>query len=230
MSLFQFAFSARLSLFRRILTPTVMGTVIMLTPVTVMPVIFDQLQSAPAGFPPSAAPLSAFATLLVITVIVLKAKGPLRLWAAIIGIVAGSLVAGAFGLYDIDRIADAPWAGLPNVEWPGLDSSFGPAFWGLLPAFLFISVVCTIQTISGSIAVQRVAWPSPRVADFRTTQGAVAAAATGNLLSGLAGTMPIGFRPTGTSMIELTGISSRRVGIACGGWLSLWLFFPRRSP
>ncbi len=227
LALFQFVFSARLSLFRRILTPTVMGTVLMLTPVTVMPVIFDQLKNVPAGAPPSAAPLSTLATLLVISVIVLKAKGPLRLWAPVIGIVAGSMVAGAFGLYEVDRVTEAPWVGLPDARWPGFDLDFGPAFWGLLPAFLFISVVCTIQTISGSVAVQRVSRSPPRAVDFRTTQGAVAADVTGNLLSSLAGTMPIGFRPTGTSMIELTGISSRRVGVAYGAVAIALAFLPK---
>ena len=52
--------------------------------------------------------------------------------------------------------------------------------------------------------------------DFRAVQGAVAADGTGNLLCSLAGTMPIGFRPMGTSMVELTGISSRRIGVAFG--------------
>ena len=227
LSLFQFVFSARLSLFRRVLTPTVMGTVLMLTPVTVMPVIFDQLKNVPAGTPPSAAPLSTLTTLIVISAIVLKAKGPLRLWAPVIGIFAGSMVAGAFGLYDVDRIAQASWVGLPRAEWPGIDLDLGPAFWGLLPAFLFMAVVCTIQTISGSVAVQRVSRSPPRAVDFRTTQGAVAADVTGNLMSGLAGTMPIGFRPTGTSMIELTGISSRRVGVAYGVVAIALAFLPK---
>ena len=43
--------------------------------------------------------------------------------------------------------------------------------------------------------------------------------ATGNLLSGLAGTMPLGFRPTGTSMVEITGIASRIIGSALGATL-----------
>ncbi len=51
LALFQLAFSVRLSLFRRVLTPTVTGTVMMLTPVTVMPVMFEQLQNVPAGAP-----------------------------------------------------------------------------------------------------------------------------------------------------------------------------------
>ena len=65
-SLFQFVLARRLSLFRRVLTPTVAGTVIMLIPVTVMPIIFDLLGRVPDGTPAEAAPLSALVTLLII--------------------------------------------------------------------------------------------------------------------------------------------------------------------
>ena len=227
LALFQIVFSTQLSLFRRILTPAIMGTVLMLTPVTVMPIIFDQLENVPAGAPPYAAPLSSLITILVIVAMVLKTKGKLRLWAPVIGIILGSAFSGVFGLYDIDRIAKSSWFGFPKMHWPGLDLSFGPAFWGLLPAFLFISIVCTIQTISGSIAVQGVSWPSPRSADFRKTQGAIAADGIGNILSGIFGAIPIGFRPYGTSMIELTGISSRRIGVAYGIVIIALAFFPK---
>ncbi|MYK39354.1 MAG: hypothetical protein F4049_03955, partial [Gemmatimonadetes bacterium] len=46
-SLFQFALAARLSLLRRILTPVVSGTVIMLIAVTVMPIVFGLLTDVP---------------------------------------------------------------------------------------------------------------------------------------------------------------------------------------
>ncbi len=216
MALLQFAFSARLALFRRILTPTVTGTIIMLTPVTVMPVIFEQLNNVPESTAPVGGPLSAGATLAVVVGIMLKARGALRLWAPIIGIVAGSLVAAAFGFYDTGRIASAPWIGFPKPAWPGIDLEFGAAFWTLLPAFLFITVVCTIQTISGAVGVQRVSWSRPRAVDFRAVQGAVATDSTGNLLSALAGTMPVGIRPTGTSIVEITGIGARTIGVASG--------------
>ena len=216
LALFQFAFSVRLSLFRRILTPTVTGTVMMLTPVTVMPVILEQLENVPAGTPPVAAPLSALTTLVVIAAIVLKARQGLRLWAPVIGIVAGSAVAALYGLYDFARIGQASWIGIPGAEWQVPDLDFGPAFWMALPAFLFVGLVATIQTISGAVAIQRVSWAGSRAVDFRAVQGAVAGDAAGNLLSGLAGTMPLGFRPTGASMVELTGVSSRRIGVAFG--------------
>ena len=216
LALFQFAFSVRLSLFRRILTPTVTGTVMMLTPVTVMPVILEQLENVPDGTPPLAAPLCALTTLVVIAGIVLKARQGLRLWAPVIGIVAGSSVAAGYGLYDFALIGRAAWIGVPQAEWRVPDLDFGPAFWTALPAFLFVGLVATIQTISGAVAIQRVSRAGPRAVDFRAVQGAVAGDAAGNLLSGLAGTMPLGFRPTGASMVELTGVSARRVGVALG--------------
>ena len=120
------ALSARLSLLRRILTPTVTGTVIMLIPVTVMSHVFNMLKDVPDGVPAVAAPLSAFATVLVIAGSVLKGTGVLRLWAPVIGVVAGSAVAGIFGLYDIARVIEASWIGLPQGAWPGFDLDFGP--------------------------------------------------------------------------------------------------------
>ncbi len=46
-SLFQFLLAARLSLLRRIFTPVVSGTVIMLIAATVMPIVFDTLGQVP---------------------------------------------------------------------------------------------------------------------------------------------------------------------------------------
>ena len=89
-ALFQILLSARLALFRRILTPTVSGTVIMLIPVTVVQFVFGLLEDVPEGSPALAAPLSALATAVLICGISLKAAGALRLWAPVIGVVAGS--------------------------------------------------------------------------------------------------------------------------------------------
>ena len=80
-ALFQFVLAARFSLLRRVLTPTVAGTVIMLIAVTVMPIVFDTLKDVPEGAPPLSAPLSALVTVLVITGLTPKATGSLRLWA-----------------------------------------------------------------------------------------------------------------------------------------------------
>lgn len=227
MALVQILFSYKLLLFRRILTPTVTGTVMLLLPVTVMPILFDQLTNVPDGASELAAPLCAITTLAVIVGLMLIGSGSFRLWSPLIGIIAGSIVAGLFGIYDIDRVLDASWVGIPTTHWPGVDLEFGPLFWGLLPAFVFIALVCTIQQISGSVAIQRVSWRPVRAVDFRSVQSAISSEGIGNLIAGFAGIAPLGYRPTGATMVEITGISSRHVGFALGIVLIAIAFLPK---
>ena len=226
-SFFQFILASRLSLLRRILTPAVAGTVIMLIPVTVMPIIFGMLKDVPEGSPALAAPLSALVTVMVIACIALKATGSLRLWAPVIGVVVGSVVAGAFGLYNVALVAGASWVGLPDGEWPGLDLGFGGVFWSLLPAFVFVTLVGAIETIGDAVAIQRVSWRGTRAVDFRAVEGAVGADGVGNLLSGLAGTVPNTTYSTSISVTELTGVASRRVGVAIGIIFVVLAFLPK---
>lgn len=214
-SLFQFSLASRLSLFRRILTPGVAGTVIMLIPVTVMPLIFDMLTDVPGGSL-SAAAFAALTTVLVIAGLALKARGTLRLWAPVAGVAAGSVVAGFFGIYDANLIAEATWLGVPSGGWPGLDLSFGPTFWALLPAFAFVTLVGAIETIGDAVAIQRVSHRRAQAVDFRAVQGALTADGMGNLLSGLAGTMPNTTYSTSVSVTDLTGVGARTVGMAVG--------------
>ena len=226
-AVFQFAFSARLSLFRHVLTPTVAGTVIMLIAVTVMPIIFGMLTEVPEGAPALGAPLSAIATLVTVCAIALKATGALRLWAPVIGVLVGSVVAAYFGLYDTGRVAAASWIGIPAVGWPGFDLEFGAAFWSLLPAFIFVTLVGAIETIGDSVAIQRVSWKRRKAVDFRAVQGAVAADGMGNLLSGLAGTVPNTTYSTSVSVTELTGVGARVVGVVLGIVMVAFAFFPK---
>ena len=226
-ALFQFVLAARLSLLRRVLTPTVAGTVIMLIAVTVMPIVFDTLKDVPESAPSLSAPLSALVTVLVITGLALKATGSLRLWAPVIGVVVGSLVAGLFGIYDLASVAGAAWIGVPARGWPGFDLSFGPVFWALLPAFVFVTLVGAIETIGDGAAIQRVSWRRPRAVDFRAVQGAVSADGAGNLLSGLAGTVPNTTYSTSIAVTELTGVGARSVGVAIGAIFVAVAFLPK---
>ena len=110
-SLFQFLLAARLSLLRRIFTPVVSGTVIMLIPVTVMPIVFDTLKDVPDCASPAAAPTVAIVTLGIIAALVLRAPATWRLWSPVIGIVAGCSAGSFFGLYDVRHVLEAPWVG-----------------------------------------------------------------------------------------------------------------------
>ena len=226
-SLFQFLLSSKLSLFRRLLTPTVAGTVLMLIAVTVMPLIFDMVAASPEGAPAASGPVCAAVTLAVVIVIALRSTGSLRLWAPVIGIAVGSVVAALFGIYETDGIGQAAWFGLPDADWPGFDFGFGGEFWALLPAFVFVTLIGAIETIGDSVAIQRVSWRKPRAVDYRAVQGAVAADGTGNLLSGLLGTMPNTTYSSSISLVELTGVAARRVGVAIGGSFIVMALLPK---
>ncbi|MCY3829143.1 MAG: hypothetical protein OXF89_08415 [Rhodospirillaceae bacterium] len=226
-ALLQLLLSARLALFRRILTPAVSGTVIMLVPVTAMPIVFDMLGDVPDGSPAHAAPSIALVTLLAILGISLKGTAKLRLWAPMIGVVMGTGLAAFFGLYDLDRIAAASWIGLPDISIPGFDLDFGPDFWALLPAFLLTAVIGSIRAMSSSTALQRVSWRRQRPVDFRAVQGTVAVDGMSNLLCGLAGTIPNSTYSHAAPIIEITGVAARAVAVATGAVFVALAFLPK---
>ena len=226
-SLFQFLLSARLSLLRRIVTPVVAGTVLMLIAATVMPIVFGMLGDIPEGISTPAAPLTASVTLVVVVVVSLRAPRSLQLWAPLIGVVVGCGVAAAFGMFDYQGVLDAPWVGIPDVGgWPGFQLPT-EAFWALLPAFVVVTIVGAIETIGDSVAIQQVSRRRPRAGDFRLVQGALNADGVGNLLSGIAGTVPNTTYSSSISIVTITGIAARRVGIYTGLFFILLVFSPK---
>ena len=224
----QFVLAAKLSLFRKIFTPTVAGTVLMLIPVTLAPIILRKLDDVPADAGPAAAPVTAAVTLAVIAAVSLRARGAWRLWAAALGILAGSAAGGlGYGIYDTERVLEAAWIGWPALAWPGIDLGFGPDFWALLPAFVILTFVGALDTIGDGIAIQRISWRRPRAIDFQSIQGALAADGLGNLLSGLAGTMPNTTYAHSIAVADLTRVTARAVGVCAGVIFIVLAFLPK---
>ena len=228
-SLFQFFLASRLSLLRRIFTPVVSGTVIMLIAVAVMPIIFDTLKEVPENVSPLAAPISALATLVVIALLIMRAPPSWRLWSPIIGILVGCAVAAPFGLYDFASVLQSPWIGVPFTSWPGVDLTPGIEFWALLPAFVVVTLVGAIETVGDGVAIQQVSRRNHRATDFRVVQGALNADGVGNLLSGLLGTLPNTTYSSSVSLAEVTGVASRRVGMVIGIIFLVLAFFPKAT-
>ena len=100
-------------------------------------------------------------------------------------------------------------------------------FWSLLPAFIFVTLIRAIETIGDSVAIQRVSWRKPRAVDFRSVQGAVAADGLGNLLSGLAATVPNTTYSSSIAVAEITGVAARLVGVYIGAVFVCLAFMPK---
>ena len=228
-SLVQFAFAAWLPVLRRIITPVVCGVSLMLISVSVIAVAVDKLAKVPEGTPLIASPLVVAATLGAAVVVSLKGSGRLRLWAPLLGILSGCIVAAVFNLYDLEFLKRASWFQLPDFSaWPGLDLTLGTEFWTLLPTFVIVTLVVAVKTGGDGVVMQQVSLRRSRAIDFRVVQGTVNASGLGGLLSGLAGTPPtVVYSPSSISLISLTGIAYRGIGYWIGIVLILIAFSPK---
>ena len=145
-----------------------------------------------------------------------------------IGIIVGSSVAAGLGIFDVDRILEAPRVGLPG-SGPGLGFDFGLSFWTLVPSFLFLGVIFPIQANGEAIALQRVSWRESRAVDFRQVQGAMAGGGISNLMAGLAGAVPNIINAGIVSFTQTTGVASRSVGYCIGFIFIALAFLPKVS-
>ena len=224
----QLIISRWLFILRRIVTPVVSGTVMMILSITLASVVFRLLNDS-SQVEPVAAPLTALATLMVAAALLLRGSAALRLWGPLVGIVVGCIVAFAFGIFEFDRVVQAPWIGLPGEWRPGFGFEFGISFWTLIPAFLFLGVIISIQANGEAIAMQQVAWRDNRAVDFRQVQGTLAGAGVSNMLAGIAGAVPNAINPGIIAFTQMTGMASRRVGYCIGLVFIAMAFVPKVS-
>ena len=230
-SLIPFALAAWLPLLRRIITPVVSGTALMLIAVTVMSIAFDRLKEVPEGTPLSAGLSVAAVTIGVATMLAMRATGVWRFWAPLIGIASGCAAAAYLGLYDVQPVIQAPYFALPDIAaWPGLDLRPSAEFWALLPVFSIVSLVTAVKTSGDGVVIQQISRVRPRAIDFRLVEGSVNTNGVGALLSGIAGTPPtVVYTPSCVSLINLTGVAARSVGYAIGIILFGLAFLPKAA-
>ena len=226
-ALVQFVLVSRLSLLRRIITPTVTGTVLMLLAATVISLLFSKLATTSGDVPQVAAPAVAGATFAVIITLGLVGPPALRQWGPLIGILTGCAVAVPFGLFDIQPFLKAGWVGIPFGTYPGFAFALNMEFWALLPGFIIVNLAVTMYGISDRVAIQQVSWRRPRATDFRVVQGAFNIVVLTNLATALLGALPNTVPPGGSSWVLLTGVASRRIGMYAGAVLVAMAFLPK---
>ena len=226
-AIFQLVISKWLFLLRRVVTPIVSGTVIMILSITLASVVFALLEDATEEEPGSAL-LTTLVTLTIVVALTLRGTALMKLWAPVLGIAAGCVTSAALGIYDTKLVTESAWVGLPN-EIPPLGVDFGVDFWVLLPSFLFLGVIISIQVNGESVANQRVSSREPKAIDFRRVQGSLAGAGVANLMAGAAGAVPIVVNPGAAPFVQTTGVASHRIGYVIGAVFILVAFLPKAS-
>ena len=226
--IFYCAIAMWLPLLRKIITPTVAGTVLMLIAAVTLPFAIDLINEAPESAPPYAGTVAAGITALLTVALVLRAPRLWRPWSISLGVIAGCIAAALMGIYDASAFVSASWFGIPEISFPGLDMMPSVEFWALLPMFLIVTLIQAIKNISDGMIVQRVSRKVPRATDFRLIQGSIYANGTGILMSGVAGTPPTSTYPSLTvPLVSVTGVATRSVGYVMAGILLLIAFLPK---
>ncbi len=223
-----YAVATWLPLLRRLITPVVASTVLMLIGALILPFAIDLIRDIPEDAPGYSGVLPAAVAAFVSVVLMLRAPRAWRPWALALGIVTGAIVAAALGIYDIDPVIAADWVGTPEFMLSGIDIIPDLSFWALLPMFMIVTLIQAIKNISDGMVVQRVSRRTPQATDFRLIQGSMYANGTGFILSGLAGTLPTStYSALTMSLVNMTGVAARNVGYLIGAILIALAFFPK---
>ena len=216
-TLLQFLITMRLASFRRLFTPTVSGTVIMLVAVSAVPFITSRTIETPEGVSLEYFMISGLVALVVGVVVTLKGSPGLRLWTLPIMLAFGIAVAATMGLYDVGPALEAQWVSIPDATWHGFDFTFGAEFWSLLPTFVFVSLTAYLKSVGDLSAICQASHRVPGALDHRVVQSGLNLYSGSTFLTGLLGTVPIS-APWAVTVVYVgfTRVASRVVGIYLG--------------
>jgi NCS2 family nucleobase:cation symporter-2 len=169
--------------------------------------------------------LAAGLTLAIMAGLTIWSRGPLRLFCALIGMVAGYLFAGWLGLIspeNLTRLREAP-----VVEWPHFQLPRGSFNAALLVPFLIGSLAAAIKAVGTITTAQKISDADWRRPDLSSIDRGVLADAAGTVVAGLVGSVGMNTSPSSVGLSSATGATSRRIGYALGGLLILLAFFPK---
>lgn len=221
------AFARYAHLLRRVLRPVVMGTIIMLVASSLARVVWQMSrQPGPPDVAPWATPTLFALTFVSILFLAVFASPKIRFWAPMIGIgigLKGAVVLGAISAPDLLGVA---WFGIPDASPPIPAPTPLPLFLALLPSFLILQIVVSMESYSCGRLAKSLYFRKPDSLDQRGSQGGVLANGLGTLVAGLLGALPTTTYSSTVSVIGITGVTSRNVGFWAAGILALIALSP----
>ena len=214
---------------RRVFTPALGGTVIMLVAMLLIPLTIgmwsgeqdDPLYCSPAYL------LTGLVPVVVILGSYLSDRPWVRLWSPIIGVILGLGVAALYGIADFHPLGQYPVVALPGSGWPGLNFHLGARHIPLFITFLMATLTSTIETFGDTVALQTVSEGGLRKIKYDRIQGGMYIDAIGSTIGGLAGSLPNTTYSSVMPVIQLTRVSSRVIGYYVAAMLAVIAFLPK---
>jgi xanthine permease XanP len=206
---------------KRVFTPVVSGTVIMLIGLSLIPAGMHDIAM---GFGPGSVPWHGLAVAVMIIALVVGLGSLNRPWgrmlAVLLALVAGYVVSAALGY--LQAPPKGPW-----IMWPQF-LGYGLTFqWQYVLPFAFLYIVSSIETVGDVTATcQLSGLPTHGDEYWSRLRGGVIADGLNSILAACLGIFPNTTYAQNNGVIQLTGVASRQVGYYMCAFLLLFGLLP----
>lgn len=146
-----------------------------------------------------------------------------RTGSIVIALLCGTLMSASMGRFNWQSVVDAPWFSLPQRTVFHWGISFN---WTSILTFLILYAIITTETTGTWFAMGAVT--NHKITDRQWNHGIVGEGLS-CLFAGLCGTTPVTGYSTNAGVVSITGVASRKVFVAAGGWFILLGFFSKLS-
>lgn len=203
--------------------PVVTGTLITAIGISLIPVAVMWMSGASAPGAAPVAPLDmllGFASLTVVLAVLRFGRGLLARAAILVGLVAGTLLAGALGTLSTDALAATPWIAWVTplaFGWP----SFPPA---ACIAMVLVMIVTMIESTGDYLAIGEVC---RRPVTPKDIAAGIRAEGLGTILGGLMNSFPFTTFSQNTGVLRISGVRSRYVVATAGAFMILLGLLPK---
>lgn len=221
--IFVFLIAGLFAKIRNLFPPLVTGTVITVIGLSLIPVAFQNLgggTTTAKNYGDMQNLLVGVFTLLVILVINAWGKGFVRSIAILIGLVGGTLLAGAMGMVSLAPVAEASWFHVPTPFYFGV-----PHFeWSSIVTMIMISMVSMVESTGVFFALGDIVGREIKSDDLKRGYRAEGLAV---MLGGIFNTFPYTTFSQNVGLVQLSGIKSRKPVIYSAFFLILLGLLPK---
>ena len=204
--IFVFLVAGWFSKIKKLFPPVVIGTLITVIGLTLIPVAVQNMGGGSAqakDFGDAKNLIAAFLTILIIVAIEIWTKGFLRSISVLIGLIAGTVIAGFMGLVSLKPVTQASWFHLPQLFYFGV-----PEFeWSSCLTMIIIALVSMVESTGVFFAIGDLLHKNITEDDLKRGYRAEGLA---QVFGGLFNTFPYTTFSQNVGLLQLSGIKTKR--------------------
>lgn len=202
--------------------PIVGGTIIFVVGLSLLPVaIQDNIYGAADASIRQNVLLALISGAVLLLFVILgslfRTKGSLfRITSVMIALVVGCISADFMGILDFSAVGNTNWFSMPQIPFADFGFSFNIS---AIITMVIIYIVLLAETTGTWFAISNVI--DKPLTDKNINRGVIGEGIS-CLISSLLGSTPVTGYSTNAGIISITGVASRRVFLAVGGWFVLF--------